>query len=432
MRAPLEEAQRFIIAGIVIIAVAVVGLGVWAAMAPLHGAVMAMGSIKVERHRKTVQHLEGGIVQQILVKEGEVVKEGQPLFILEDEPIKASVDLLSGQIAAETAAIARLTAEKNEQAKIDFPAALVARAKEPAVAKVMESERRFFKAKRETLQSQIDLLRNQITQTKEEIAGLGEQLSSNSEVMATLTEQLQSNKSLLKEGYVPKTVVLELEKQWSEKGGRQAELSAAIAKNRQKIGEMELRIEVLRSGYVQDAAKELKEAEAKRLDLTERIRPPKDALERTTITAPIEGRVVDLRVYTAGGVIAGKEPLLDIVPLKERLIVEARINVDDIDDIHPGLEASIRLTAFKQRITPVVKGSVTYVSADSLKDQDIRFPPYYLTYIEIDDQSLLEAGSLQIYPGMAVQVMITTKKRTAMDYFLSPLTDYTNKAFREP
>jgi len=429
-----HDPARIIAAGFVIITVLVGAFATWAALAPLSSAVLAQGVVKVDTNRKTVQHLEGGIVKQILVKEGDVVKKDQPLIILEEEQIKASVDMYNGQILTELAASARLEAEKNLRPTIAFPGVIMARAAEPAVAKIIQAETRLFRARRESYSSQFELLKNQIQQTREELAGLQEQLVAAEQSIETLKEQLTGNRTLLKQGYVAKTVVLELERQHADKVGVKGELIAAMAKGEQKIIESELKMVATKTTYVQDAAKEFKEVENKRLELEDRVRPPRDSLARHVITAPIAGRVVDLKVSTVGGVIASREPLLDIVPLGDLLIIEGKVGVDHIRDLRVGQTAEIRLPAYNQRTTPKVRGTVTYVSADRLSDKNMvnPTPPYYLVYVEVNRTSLKEAGNLELYPGMSAELAIQIQSRTAFDYFVTPISARMGKAFREP
>ena len=426
--------KRIILTGVSIIAVSFGLFALWATLAPLDSAVLAQGVIKVDTNRKTVQHLEGGIVKKILVKEGEVVRKGQELIILDEEQVKASVDLLEGQLAAEAAAVARLHAEKNGLPEVTFPAKLLARAKDPAIDKILQAESKLFHARRNALESQIELLKNQIRQTTEEIAGQTEQLKGTTKSIESISEQLASNRMLQKDGYVSKTVVLELERLLAEKTGLKGELAAAIAKSQQKKIESELRITSLKSAYLQEAAKELKDVEGKRLDLEDRVRGPRNTLQRQVITAPIAGRVVDLKVHTVGGVIASKEPLMDIVPLDNQLIVEGRVGVDSINDLRLNQEAEVSLTAYHQSITPRVQGTVTYISADRLTDKNVAtpMPPYYIVYVDIDRKSLQEAGNLELYPGMSAQLAIKVRSRTALEYFLEPLTTRISRGFREP
>jgi HlyD family secretion protein len=404
----------------------------WSYLTPLHGAVQAQADVIFDSRRKTVQHLEGGIVKQIMVKEGETVKVGQPLIVLADEQIRPMVEMMEGQSIAETAALARLDAEKSDQSTITFPGSLLAKAKDPTVARAIQTETRLFNAKLDNYNSQIDIAKSQIQQIREETRGLQDQLISKKKEIASLTEQLAANHELLKDGYVTRTIVLDLDRTIARENGELENLSAAIARNKQRLAEYEMRIIGFKSARIQDAASEMKLSSAKRLELEERIRPSRNSLERQIIRAPVSGRVVDLKVTTTGGVIGGREPLMDIVPQSDQMILEAKIGVNDINDVKIGQTADITLTAYKASTTPTVKAKVTYVSADRLVSRTAQGDmPYYSVRLEVDPASMKEGGDLKLYPGMMAQVSIQTKPRTAYDYFIGPLTQRMGKAFHE-
>jgi HlyD family type I secretion membrane fusion protein len=428
-----EHSPRTIIAsGLAIIILFIGGFALWAFLAPLGAAVQAQGDLIFDTKRKTVQHLEGGIVKSILVREGDAVKAGQVMIMLEDDQVKPTVDLLEGQYLAESAAIARLDAERNDLPMVQFPAAIMIRSKEPAVARIIQTETQLFRAKRDAYLSQVEVLKSQIRQTKEETIGLQDQLIQKNKEIDSLDEQLTANRNLLKKDYVAKTVVLELERLLAEKRGERDLASASIARNSQRLSEFESRIAGLKDTRIQDSAAEMKQSSVKRVELEERVRPSRNALERQFIRAPVSGKIVDLKVTTVGGVIAGKEPLMDIVPETDHLVLIAKIGINDIHDVQVGLDADVTLTAYKASTTPRVKATVTYVSADRLISRTPQGEmPYYEVRLDIDPQSLKEAGNLKLYPGMASQVSISTKSRTAYDYFIGPFRERTRKAFHE-
>ncbi|HIJ80586.1 MAG TPA: HlyD family type I secretion periplasmic adaptor subunit [Desulfuromonadales bacterium] len=424
--------RTIIYTGLGVIALFFGAFALWATLTPLHGAVQAMADVIFDSRRKTVQHLEGGIVKQILVKEGETVTAGQPLIILADEQIRPMVEMMEGQSLAETAALARLEAEKGDFPSISFPASLTSKAGDPVVARVIQTETRLFNAKRDSYNSQIAITKSQIQQVQEETNGLKEQLASKKKEIAALTEQLSANRDLLKDGYVTKTIVLDLERAHARESGELEGLTSAIARNKQRLAEYELRLIAIKGARIQDAANEMKVSTAKRLELEERIRPSKNALDRQVIRAPVSGRVVDLKVTTAGGVIGNKEPLMDIVPQSDQLILEARIGVNDINDVKIGQTADITLTAYKASSTPTVKAKVTYIAADRQVNRTMQGDlPFYTVRLEVDPVSMKEGGDLKLYPGMMAQVSIQTSPRTAFDYFVGPLTQRMGKAFHE-
>jgi len=424
--------NKIIFCGLFVVFGVLGGFTLWALLAPLNGAVHSQGDITFDTKRKTVQHLEGGIVKKILVREGDSVKAGQPLIILADEQVRPTVDLLEGQNLTEIATMARLEAEKNGLKTIEFPPAITRRAQVPAVAAAIQTETKLFTARLNSYLSDIDVLQSQMQQTKEDTKGVREQQAGKKKEIASITEQLATNRELLKKSYVTRTSVLELERALAAKQGELDATSALIARNTERLEELELRIAGVKSARIQDTVKDMKLSRVKRQELEERVLPSQNALQRGVIRAPVSGKVVDLKVTTVGGVIAAREPLMDIVPSSEHLVLEARIGINDINDVRVGLPAEITLTAFKSSTTPTVKATVTYISADRLMARSSTGEmPYYAVRLDIDPLSLQKAGNLQLYPGMGAQVAITTQPRTAFDYFVGPLRQRLGKAFHE-
>lgn len=410
-----------IMAGAGVLALFFGGFALWAFLAPLHAAVHAQGEVVFQSKRQAVQHLEGGIVKEILVKDGDQVKAGQPLIVLEDDQVKPIVDMLEGQAAAEMATMIRLEAEKNDRPTVSFPKGIP--------ANIIQTEAKLFQAKREAFMKQLEVLKSQIEQTREMIKGSQEQLIAKKREIAALKEQLESNQTLLKDGYVTKTMVLQLEQMLAEKVGEREQINANIAANTQRLAEYEHRILAAKTDRIQQAANEIKVSAMKRLELEERVRPSRNMLERQIIRAPVPGKVVGLKVATIGGVVVPREPLMEIAPMADHLIIEAKVMVNDISDLKLGQEAEATITAFKSSSTPPVKSKVTYISADRLTMPTAQGPmPYFSVYLEPDPASLKAAGELLV-PGMQAQVSIATRPRTAFDYFIGPLRDRMGKAF---
>lgn len=406
--------------GVTILVVFFGAIALWGYLAPLHAAVHAQGEVIFQNKRQSVQHQEGGVIKKILVKDGETVKAGQPLIVLEDDQVKPVVDMYEGQAMAERATVCRLEAEKNDLPAVVFPRGI------PAAA--METETRLFKAKREAYLKQVDMVRSQIRQSKEIINGAQEQLAAKKKEIASLKEQLEANVNLRKEGYVTKTTVLDLERGLAEKSGEREQLMASVASNQQKVVELEQRILSLKAERIASAAAEIKQSGLKRIELEERVRPSRAVLTRGVIRAPVSGKVVGLNVATVGGVVAPRESLMEIAPLADNLIVQGKIGVNDVSDVKIGQEAEVTLTAFKSTKIPPVKATVTYVSDDRLTSRTAQGDtPYFSAYLELDRESVRKLGGLQLMPGMQAQVAITTKPRTAFDYFLAPLRDRMSK-----
>ena len=416
--------------GLIVIALFFGVFGGWAVLAPLAGAIIVEGSVKVDSYRKTVQHLEGGIVREILVKVGDQVQQGQPLILLNEIQASAVVDVLRIQHAGEMAKAARLRAEKGRQKTIAFPESL-AGSTDPRMSALLSAEKASFEARRQLVDSQALLLRTQIGEVREEIKGLESQIKFADQYIGYTREELAINERLIKENFVAYTRILTLKRQIVEKEEDRGEFVALVSQAKQKISERELRIITLYDNYVKEATEELRDVERRIADLEERLRPSQDQLQRMTISAPIAGEVVGLKVTTVGGVIAPRESLMDIVPRNPRVIAEGRVQVADIDEVTVGQRVEVMLSAYKRRTTPKVSGKITYVSGDTLTDPGPNAMPYFLVHIEVDPASLAEIGNLPLTPGMPVTAFVRTRERTLLHYMLEPITDTLRRSLRE-
>lgn len=430
----LEEAEAvrpIVRTGLTVIGLGVLVFGAWMALAPLSGAVIAPGIVKVDTNRKVVQHQEGGIVKAILVRDGDHVKAGQSLIVLDDVQVDATLELVRTQLDAELARNARLSAERIMSGKVVYEKALTARRGNERVAQLMDRENTLFKVRRAVLESQIGLLVAQRHETRKEIAVRESQKKSDNEAIRLQREELAVNEQLIGQGYISKTRLMGLQRAVVEYETRSGTNLAEMAQARQRTSELELRVLTLRNEYMQQAENELKDSTAKVFDLQERLRPYQDASQRQSIVAPVSGEVVDLKVTTVGSVIGPRERLMDIVPANKELIVEAHIRPEDINHVHIDSAADVRLTAFKQRITPVVPAVVVYVSADSLVDPATN-ASYYMAKVRVSPESLAHAGNLRLQAGMPAEVYVKTDERTALTYLLDPVLGYVGRGMREP
>lgn len=425
------DVMRIVRAGVAVIAVGLLGLGGWAVFAPLSGAVIAPGFVKVDLNRKVVQHQEGGLVREIHVRDGDRVRQGQELIVLDDVRVDAQLELLRVQHDSEVARGARLTAEAASRRAVAYPKEVMGRAKDAKVAEILERENALFRSRRDALDSQIAELRRQIGEIGNEAAALSDQIAAEDRALELQKQELSANQELLRQNYVQKTRVLTLQRAVAEYEARYGEHRAELAKARQRASELQLRILSMENQYRQAATDELKDNTAKIFDLEERLRPTRDASERQRIVAPIAGEVVGLKVFTPGAVIGPRDVLMEIVPDDKRLIIEARIRPEDINHVGPGSEADIRLTAYKQRNTPLVQGSVSYVSGDRLTDPQ-NGAGYYVVNIDVPPAALAAAGNLRMQAGMPAEVFIRTDTRTAFDYLFAPVTAYFRRGLREP
>ena len=426
----VENPARIIRAGLIALALFIAFLLFWIWLAPLGGAAIAPGFVKVDMNRRTVQHQEGGIVGEILVRDGMKVKEGQILIILKDVRVDAGNDQVRTQLDAELAKQARLAAEQIWAREIAFPPELRGRSKDSRIAELLHRETNLFKARRGSYESQVALIRTQIRETEAEARVRNEQLQANATAIRLQREELEQNQRLESQGYVSKTRLLTLQRSVAELESRHSESESELARARQRIADLELRAETLRTTFMQEAANEYRQTTASVFDLRERLRPAKDAEERQRILAPISGEVVDLKFTSVGTVIGPRDPILDIVPEDADLIVEAHVRPEDISFVKEGADADVRLTSFRQRITPTVEGKLIYLSADRLVDKQTG-APYYIARIRIDPGSLRDAGNLRLQAGMSAEVFIKTTSRSVAQYFLDPLTGFLQRSMRQ-
>jgi epimerase transport system membrane fusion protein len=425
-----REGHRLVVAGAVAIALAVAALAAWATWAPLSGAIVAAGRVKVDSNRKTVQHRDGGIVQRILVREGEHVEAGQALIVLDDTRIDAAFDMTRSQLDGQRIKRSRLEAERDMAPRWALPAELEPRQDEPRVREVAEREAAMFSTRRSALESQAKLVRRQIEEARQEAQAREREHASLVVALTHMQEELSLNESLLAQQFIDKSRVLALRRNVAEYRIKGEANQAELAKARQVASELELRLAGLREAYAGEAATQLRDTNAKVVDLEEQLRAARDASERKIIAAPVSGRVVDLRVSTAGGSIGPREPLLDIVPDGNPLLVEARVGVDAIGELRLGLPTDVRLTAYKQQTTPLIEGRVVYLSADALVDAQTQVP-YFLIHVELDALALKRAGEVSLQPGMGAEVYVRTRERTAFGYLMEPFVIAARRSFRE-
>lgn len=416
--------------GLAIVALFFGGLGSWAALAPLAGAILAEGVVKVEANRQAVQHLDGGLVRQILVKDGELVREGQVLLRLDESAAKANVDVLSAQLDALRTLEARLVAERDGHDHITFPADVAARQYEPQMAGMLTGQINLFEARRRAFDGQRQLQQQKIAQLKEQIGGYDAQVKSQQRQMALIEEEAKGTRELWQKGWAPKTKVLALDRTTASLDGQRGELVANIARSKQQIGEAELQILQLTKDRLSEVADQLRDAQTKLLDVEPKLRAARDVYDHLELKAPRSGYVVGLTAFTVGGVIAKGDHVLDIVPLESPLVVEGQVKPEEIEGLQVGAPAEVHLSAYKQRNVPKVRGTVTKVSADRLTDQKTN-QAYYQIQVMLDQDELAALPMVQLQPGMPAEITVPTRERTALDYLLAPLAAGFHRALRE-
>lgn len=429
LKPPIYHAVRY---GVVVLVVFLLTFGWWAFFAKIETAALAPGKIVSSTSRKTIQHLEGGIIQKIYVKEGSVVKAGDPLIKLEDTQAKTKYDLLHSQLTEYAATVSRLTAERDGMDKIQFDKRLLndPDADYPEAKRIMQIQETIFLNNKKSYSDELKILDKRILQLKDQITGLEAQIKSNDEQLFFIDKELNALRELDKKNYADKPKMWSLERESARLKGSRGELIASIAATEQKIGETEQQIIAFKNTTQKSILDELTTAQRRLQDAIEYEKSSKDVLRRTIITAPQNGVILKMQEHTIGGVILPGKDIMDIVPSDDALIVEARVSPLDIDIVHPGLLAKVKLLAFKQRSIPSVDGVVTEVSADSFLDSQTNVS-YYRARITISADQMKKLNNVKLYPGMPVEVMIIIDKRTPWQYFVTPIEESYHKAFRE-
>jgi len=424
------SADSVIRTGMIVVGVFVIGFLGWAALAPLDSALVAQGVVVVETHRKTIQHLEGGIVSAIYVTDGQKVAAGEPLVQLDDTEAKASLSLVRGQTDALAAQQARLEAERDNADKIAFPPELLARQDDPKVAEAIRGEQNTFDTHRATLAKQQDIYNQRISENKRIIAGLVSQQNSVEQQSQLIGQESDSVQQLYNKGLSTLPRLLQLKRQAADLGGQHGQVSEKIAQVNLDSGEDELQIVNLRNQFLNDVVKDLRDVQTKRFEALDRLHAAKDVAARLRLTAPVAGKVVGLAVHSKGAVIRPGDTVLEIVPIDDQLDVEAHVRPEDADDVHIGMTAKVNLGAYKQRRLPMITGTVTTISADRLTDQKTG-QAYFNVEIAVDLNQLKDYPDIKLIPGMPVDVSLETGSRTALDYFVEPISAVFRHGMRE-
>jgi epimerase transport system membrane fusion protein len=394
--------------------------GGWAALAPLDSAALAPGVVTVKSYRKTVQHLEGGIVRELRVHDGDQVKAGDVLLVLDNTQARADAEMIRSQLIAAQALEERLVAERDgltapaPQARLN--------ADDPRVREARESEARIFQARRAALLGEISLQEKTIQQIRVQIAGNKAIRAEKERLIPGYDSEIASLDDLLKQGYVDSQRLQERQRDLGNMKAQLAELRSDAARAEQQIAEAQLKILQLNKTFASEVAAQLGETRSKVYDLSERLSAVQDRDQRTEVQAPEAGMVMGMTVHTLGGVISPGTPLMDIVPANEELIVEAQISPMDIDRISVGSLANIRFSAFKSSTTPVIEGRLVQVSADRLVNKD-NGAPYYLARVAVTDNGRKALGHLALLPGMPAEVLINTGARTLLQYLVQPASN---------
>ncbi len=424
LRGPILQLYAVVLFGFV-------GFLVWASFAPLAGGAVMSGRLAVEGNRKTIQHLEGGIIAEIRVKEGAKVSAGEVLVQLHDVEVRSQLQVLRDRRLATQAQQSRLVAERDGNAALVFPEAVRAAAVGvSAIAEQVAAQERSFVSRRQTRDGQVAILRQRIGQLDRQGEGLSAQLNATEQQIATVRQELTGVRALYAQGLAARTRLLALEREAAQLQGQRGQLVADVAKGEVAKGEAELQIAQVETSFRSDVLQQLEQVERDLAELDERIASAQDQLERSTIRAPIAGRVTGLAVHTIGGVIGPGMPMMDIVPEGEPLILEAYVSPQDVDKVTVGAEAEVRFPTFSHRTTPSLFGTVQVVSADVLTDKEAK-TSYYTARITVPQSEIDRLGGLRLLPGMPAEVILRTTERTALDYLLRPAGELLAHAFKE-
>ncbi len=426
---------RPIVAGLLTIAAFFGGAIAWSTLAPIESAAIAPGFVSVETNRKTIKHLEGGIVHSILVREGQAVRKGQKLIVLDSTQVRVNLHRLRGRLLALRAMETRLITEKSGHDTIVFPSTVFSEGNgwkhdEAELAKVLDGEISIFRTRREALASRIALLKQQRAQIHDQINGFKNDMASKRKQLRVISEEINIYQGLFNKGLTQKPRLLELELRKAELEGDWIKSETSIVQAKHKLNETALRMNDLRGERRKEISERLREVQTQILEQLARIESAEDVLRRTVVAAPLDGTVVALKTHTIGGVVRSGDPLLEIVPIGDRLLVDAQVNPRDIDVVHPGLSAQVHFVPFRKRHLQPLEGTVMSVSADRLIDERSG-EPYYLARIEMTVTPDVKLKQNALYPGMPAEVMIITGTRTTFDYMFDPIVQSFNLAFRE-
>ena len=418
------QAKKLRRAGWALLLGAALPLGAWLALAPLSMAVVAPGAVRVDLNRRPVQHLEGGIVREVLVRDGQRVATGDPVLVLGDVRVDVERNRLEYRLALEQAAIARHEAERAYKSAVVFPEELHSLAiRDARVAGAMAKEKSVFAARREALLSEIALIERQRGHVEQEIAALAAQIAKAEEALALQKNDLKANRNLAKDGFISQTRLSQIEANVTDYAAKLEERRSELARASQRKVDAELRIKSLRNEYAQAASGELKVAAARAAEIEQELRKSQDAAARQVVVAPAAGEIIDLRINSAGAVVRPGDTIAEIVPSDARLLVEARIRPEDIGAVRVGQRARVRLTAFKYRNDATAEGSVTYVSGDRLVDRATGVPYYTAT--------IAATGNVEMQAGMSAEVYIEGTRQTPLEYLAEPVMSTLRRSARQ-
>jgi HlyD family secretion protein len=399
-------------------------------MAPLDRAAVAPGQVAVSGDHKVVQHLEGGIIREILAKETQHVKQGDVLFRLQPTEAQANTDILRKQMDVALAEQARLVAEQTSAASIEFPESVIARGHVPETAMAIADQQRQFREHRATLVNQVNILKSQIAQQQQELAGRDRQRAALSDQLTSYVTQMNNVKPVLEKGFYPRNKYLEMDRERARVEGDLGQAQADVSRLGQTIEQTGLQIDQAQQKYQNEISQQLDATRAKLSDVREKLLIAEDVLRRIDVRAERDGIVMNMKIHTVGAVVRPGDTLAEIVPIGEGVDVMAHVSPRDIETVAIGQRAEVRFPNFSSRATAIILGKVQSVSADAITD-DATKQTYYSARIVIDYSTLPPEMADHILPGMQADVLISTGERTLLQYLVGPLANAMSKTFRE-
>ncbi|MEW6390460.1 MAG: HlyD family type I secretion periplasmic adaptor subunit [Pseudomonadota bacterium] len=429
LQRPTDNYKTVARVGYAIIGVMLLGLVV-AAFMPIAASVIANGVVSAEGNRKTVQHLEGGMLRKILVREGQRVKAGEVLFELDPTQANAAAGITKTQYVALKALEARLLAERDQRSSISFPAELLSQRSDPMVARAIADEELQFQERRQTIQGQIDLMNGQREQYQSEIEGIDRQTQGLKDQLGFIQDELNDLRKIYDKGLVPRPRLLALEREQASLSGSIGRLTADRAKAVQGISDTQLKVRQIKQEFFEQVSQNITETRVKLAEVTEKEVVASDALRRVKIVSPVNGVAQNLRFFTEGAVVRPAEPLVDIAPDDEAFVVQAHFQPTDVDNVYPGMVTEVRLPAFHSREIPILNGKIESISRDRLSDPEGK-TSYFLGIVTVDIKQLPKPLRAKVSAGMPAQVIVPTRNRTVLDYLISPLRDTLRTTMRE-
>lgn len=414
--------------GLALLLVVFVGFGGWAAFAPIEGAAHAPGTVTVRSYKKVIQHLEGGIVEDIRVENGDHVDAGETLLVLDSTRSRAELERAEAELAVLQAREARLLAERDGLEHIKFPSHLLEGDADTLAA--VESQKQIFETGKLARQGEMEILEQRIEQLESRVEGLKALRESKLTLAQSFAEELTDTRSLLDEGFAEKTRLRELERNLASLNGEAAELLSNISSTEMQIGETRLQILQRQKEFRNEVVNQLGETQTRIKDTRERINSLRDVVTRSVVKAPVAGVVNGMNVHTIGGVISPGSPIAEIVPQTEELVIEARVSPADIDRVTEGLDATIRFSSFSYQTVPTIEARVINVAADSTVDENTG-NAYYRTRLEVPPEEMESLQGLTLVPGMPAEVFISTGSRTMLQYLMKPLSNVVARSFIE-